>query len=225
MTDQTRVLAIIGSPRSAGSSNSESLASYLLERLGERGCETNILRVRKALGSEDAFEGLCSEISAADLVVFASPLYNDSLPGQAVELLERIASRRPADASGPRMSAIVNSGFPEPEHVEPALAIYERFAKETGFGWVGGLGIGAGEALGGKPLAEVGGQARNMRAALDIAARAFAAGQPVPAEATAILSKPPMPTWLYTLMGNWGWRVQAKRNRVRTSLTHRPHRQ
>jgi len=158
-------------------------------------------------------------------VVFASPLYNDSLPAPVVELLERIALRRPTDASGPRMSAIVNCGFPEPEHVEPALAICERFAKETGFAWVGGLGITCGEALGGKPLAEVGGQARNMRAALDAAARAFAAGHPVPTEATEILSKPPMPAWLYTLGGNWGWKWRARHNGVKTPLTHRPHSQ
>ena len=64
-----------------------------------------------------------------------------------------------------------------------------------------------------------------MRAALDLVARASAAGQPVPAEATELLSKFPMPAWLYALGGNWGWRRQAKRNRVKTPLTHRPHSQ
>jgi len=128
------------------------------------------------------------------------------------KLCESVLVSRPDNSPTPARPFSA-CGFPEPEHLEPALAIYERFAKETGFEWVGGgVSISGGESLHGKPLAEAGGQARHMRAALDMAARAFAAGQPVPA-------------WLYALGGNWGWRRQARRNRVKTPLTHRPHSQ
>ena len=82
-------------------------------------------------------------------------------------------------------------------------------AWETGFEWVGGVSISGGESLHGKPLVEARGQARHMRAAIDNLALAFAAGQPVPA-------------WLYALGGNWGWKRQARRNRVKTPLTRRP---
>ena len=50
---------------------------------------------------------------------------------------------------------------------------------------------------------------RNVVRALDLAADTMAEGRPVPAEAVALMAKPMMPAWVYTLAGNWGWKRRA----------------
>jgi len=69
--------------------------------------------------------------------------------------------------------------------------------------------LGAGEALNAEPLATRSGMVRNVVRALDLAADTMAEGRPVPAEAVALMAKPMMPAWVYTLAGNWGWKRRA----------------
>jgi hypothetical protein len=53
-------------------------------------------------------------------------------------------------------------------------------------------------------------------------ADALAAGSTAPTEAIALLARPMMPLRVYTFMGDLGWRMQARRNRVVTHLRARP---
>ena len=158
------------------------------------------------------------------IVILAFPLYVDGLPYLVTQALEQIAARRDneTDIQRPLFLAISNCGFPEAAHNATALAICRQFADEAGFAWAGGLALGQGGALAGRPLAEVGGMAHNVVAALDLAAAALAAGQPAPEEAVALMARPFIPARAYMLMGDLGWLMQARQNRVVTRLAARP---
>ena len=137
----------------------------------------------------------------------------DTLPHLVTAALERIAAHRQAvtAVSQPLFLAIANCGFPEAEHNQVALAICQQFADEARFRWVGGLARGAGQPLGGHKLEEAGGMARDAIAALNLAAEALAAAQPIPEEAVAQMARPMIPPRLYTAMGEFGWRRAAWR--------------
>ena len=109
-----------------------------------------------------------------------------------------------------------------PSTTRPALAICEQFAAAAGFRWAGGLALGEGGAINGQPLAKAGGMVHNVVAALDLAAAALAEGEPVPAEAIALMARPFIPASAYMLMGDLGWLMQARRNRALTRLAARP---
>jgi len=167
---------------------------------------------------------LLQAVEGADLVILAFPLYVDSLPYLATEALERIAASRQAQPSpGPAaFLAIANCGFPEAAHNAAALTICRQFADAAGFAWAGGLALGEGGAIAGRPLAQAGGMVRNVVAALDLVAAAVAEGKPAPEEAVARMARPFIPARAYMLMGDLGWLMQARRNRVLTRLGARP---
>jgi len=64
---------------------------------------------------------------------------------------------------------------------------------------------------------------RNVVRALDLAADALAEGRPVPAEAVALMAKPMMPAWAYTVLCNWGWKRRARQYGVERHLSERPY--
>lgn len=121
------------------------------------------------------------------------------------------------------MLAICQSGFPEAHQNQTALAICRCFSREAGFTWAGGLALGGGGAINGQPLEKLGGMMRNVRKALDLAAGALAAGSPVPEEACALIRKPLVPGWIYLLMGNLMWKMQARKNGSSKKMNDRPY--
>ncbi|MDH7474888.1 MAG: NAD(P)H-dependent oxidoreductase [Anaerolineae bacterium] len=206
-----KALLLVGSPR-LGRSASETLGGYLLEQLAVRGAETEKQYIYPALKSGEKLDALISAVARANLVILAAPLYVDSLPAAVIKFLETLAQRLGAyeRPDGQQFLAISNCGFPEAHHNNLALEIYRRFAYEVGFAWAGGMAMGAGEAIKGRPLAESGGMARNVIAAFDLAAAALIEGKPVPQEAQDLIARPLMPAWLYRFMGNLGWYLQAR---------------
>ncbi len=224
MTTPQTALLLIGSAKPPGQSTSEALASYLAGRLQAYGTATTTMHVARSLRTPARTGELLQAVDRADLFVLAFPLYVDSLPTLVTQALERIAAQR--QAGPPRGAApflaIANCGFPEAHHNATALAICRQFAAAAGFTWAGGLALGAGGAVSGRPLSEAGGMVRHVAAALDQAATALAAGQPVPAEAVALMSRPLMSPRLYTLMGDMGWRLQARQHGALRRLGDRP---
>jgi hypothetical protein len=108
--------------------------------------------------------------------------------------------------------AISNSGFPKANHNSIALAVCRIFAKQVGFTWAGGLAMGGGGMISGRPLAEVGGAIRNQIKALEIAADAVAKGEPIPEKAVSLMAKLGIPHWMYIWMGNRSWKKEAKQH-------------
>lgn len=156
----------------------------------------------------------------------AAPLYVDSLPSGVTRLFEILAAEHSGKdwLGGKQFVALINCGFPEARQCETAVAICRCFARETGMEWAGGLSLGGGEAIGGKKLSEAGGVAGNARKALDMAAEALAVGRPVPGGAVSLMAAPAVSTWLFTLMGDFGWRLKARRHGTGSRLKDRPHR-
>jgi multimeric flavodoxin WrbA len=224
MTDRPHALLLIGSAKKPRST-SESLGSYLMTRLGERGCDTESLSVHRSHRSRDGLEALLDAVDRCDLLVLAFPLYVDSLPALLTRTLEMIASRRGGRQHDrrQRLVAIVNNGFPEAEQNEVALRICRRFASETGFEWAGGLALGGGEAINGRPLTHVKGMARNVISSLDLAAGALAAGEPVPERAVRLMAKRIIWSRIYTWLGTRGWKRRAATHGVAGLLDGRPY--
>jgi multimeric flavodoxin WrbA len=218
-------LILTGSPKGRKSA-SFMLASKLAEGLRERGVAVSDGFVHHELRSEEGTARLLDAVGSSDLVVFSFPLYVDSLPAPLTRLLELIAERRTSVASAgtPRLAVIVQCGFPESHQCDTAVGICRIFAERTGMRWAGALAMGMGGSLG-EDFRKVPRGGRNILEALDLAAKSLAAGGGIPGEAAALFARPLMPRWMYTLVGNLGWRMQMRKNKTLRPLTHRPYSQ
>jgi hypothetical protein len=240
-------LLLVGSPKK-GTSTSESLGTHLLDRLARHAIPARIVRLHRVLSSAEAWEDVLAAIETTDLVILAAPLYVDSLPSHVIAALERITARRqgaedrPSDdahasagdvgearfafsriLNRPRFVCIVNCGFPEARHNETAIRICRQFAREAGFDWAGGLALGGGEMIAGKPLVKMGGMVRRVVAALDLAAEALATGDAVPDQAVTLMAKPLISPRLFVLAGAFVWRMGARRYGAQRRLKARPY--
>jgi hypothetical protein len=224
MSTKKRVLLLVGSAKQPHST-SESLGTYLIEKLQGNGFETETLFIHKSINAEDRRDKLLAGANDADIIVMAFPLYVDCLPYLVIRTMELIAKNREEKANPREQSllCIVNSGFPEAHQNDTAIAICRKFAQETGFKWAGGLALGGGEAIKGRPLLEVKGMARNAIKSLDLAADSLAGGKPVSQKAIQIMAKPFIPKWIYILLGGMRWNKEAKRHGVHKKLSDRPY--
>lgn len=216
-----RALLLVGSPR-GDASVSGAIAAHLEGLLEDQGISVATARLGSRLREDPALRGLSSSLEEADLVVLATPLYVDSLPAPVTAMLEILARRAAAAARRPLFLAIVNCGFPEAVHTDTALAICRAFAQRANLDWLGGLGIGGGGMLAGKPLAELGGRARFVTHALELTADAVARGLGVPDEAQRLVRRLPIPRWLYRVAADWGFRRDARRHGSAGRLGERP---
>lgn len=223
-TPVRRAALMVGSPRTK-KSTSASLGGYLFEQLKARGVETQTIQIYTSLYSQKRMSAMLEAIESSDLVVLAFPLYVDSLPAPVIAALERIAAHRHENPGSTRFAAIANCGFPGANHNDTALTICSQFARQNGFEWMGGLSLGAGEGIvHGVPLNELDGRAIPLKGALDLAAEALAAGNPIPQTAKDLLAKPIIPAWMYTLTGRFGWRQAAKQYGMEKELKRQPYR-
>lgn len=217
-------LLLVGSPKPRNST-SETLGDYLLVQLKQKGLETKKILVNQELKSPGGSDKLISAVNECDILILSCPLYVDSAPATVTKALEIIAEQRRKKIQ-PRqqfMLALSNSGFPEAHHNETAISIYRCFAKEAGFNWVGGLALGGGGTINGRPLTELGGLVKNVTKSLDLAAGALLEGIPLPEEAVNLTAKPLIPNWLYLLVAQLGWRFQAKEHGAFSKLNARPY--
>lgn len=226
MGNKKHILLMAGSPRKK-LSNSTSLGLYLLDRLREKGCETSTVFITKALKKKSRIKEMLELADKADVLVFTNPLYVDCLPAPVIRAIELIAEHRTKQKSRKkqRLAAILNCGFPESVHNEIACAIYRQFAAETGYDWSGCLQLGGGEIINKQPLAEAGRMLNNARKALDLTAIALSEDKMVPDEASELMAKQVIPTWLYHIIGNHGFKRIAKKNGVADKLRDKPYKE
>jgi len=217
-----RAMLLIGSPRGM-ISNSYSLGSYLIGRLENRGLKTSTWFTSEVLRSEGRTEQFLKELDDADLLVMAFPLYVDSLPAMNIRLMGIIADRSTDSDERKGFVAMINSGFPEAGQNETALAICHQFSLEANMEWLGGLAMGGGMAIGGRPLKDLGGMARNIVKALDTAASDLARGKRVSVQARWRMGLPIAPKFLFIRMGNRMWKKLAKENGVENDLENTPY--
>jgi len=218
-------LILIGSPKGRNSA-SYVLGSMLAGYLQKHGATVSEEMVHHGIRSKDGTDRLLDAVDASDLVVFAFPLYVDSLPAPLTCLLERIAERRAliVPTRAPRLAALVQCGFPESHQCDTAVGICRVFAERTGMRWAGALAMGMGGSLGGD-LKKLPGGGKNIFRALDMASESLAVGGDIPPEAVGLFAKPLMPRWMYTAFGNLGWHMQMRKNKTRRPMTYRPYAQ
>jgi NAD(P)H-dependent FMN reductase len=216
-------LLLVGSPRGKASV-SAAIAAHLAALLAERGLTAATQSIYKCLRKDRALGSLSAAVRTADVVVLATPLYVDSLPAPVTEALEILARQAVTGGSHrPRFMAMVNCGFPEAVHTDTALAICRRFGEQASLDWIGGLAIGGGGMLAGRPLAKLGGRARPVTRALALTADAIAQGRIVPDEAQRLVRTLAVPAWLYRFLADWGFRQDAKKHGARARIGERPY--
>ena len=231
-----QALLIVGSPKTSSASTSSVLGSYLLERLGGRGWETESLTLRASLSREEGEAALLASVDRAGLILLVFPLYADALPYLVTRPSPRFQpiDERSARPPPQRLVAIVNSGFPETHQNAVALAICQEFAAQSGMRWAGGLALGGGGIVGEQPLTAAkrsGPPVKHVIEALDLTAAALAEGRPVPAQAVTLMAKNPfalMPfalwRWIYIRFGGKGFEKEAAKNGVsRDRLLDQPY--
>jgi hypothetical protein len=214
-----RAVILVGSAKPAGTSTSESLSRDLGAALEHGGAGVAIVPV-VTTKTEAGMANLAAQVEAADVFVLVSPLYVDSLPYLVTRVLEAFAPRAPG-AGRCAFASIVNCGFPEPVHCRTAIDIARVFARRAGFEWAGGLALGEGGMIDGR-LEALGALGRHVRRALDLAAVALLEERAIPVEAVKLMARPLVPARLYTLVGDYGWKRQARRNGVGRQLRARP---
>lgn len=217
-----RAALLIGSPKAKGTSASETLARSLQTRLERLGVASELHFVHELVHDDDAARKKARAIAAAELFVLVSPLYVDAFPSLTTHALELVAEAR---AKGPALHAsfatIVNSGFPEPEHIRTALRIARHFADEAGYVWGGGLPIGGGGVVTSQSkLDEPHGPIAHIVRALDAMAPALATTAKLPREAIDGVTAHGIPESMYRVMGDLGWRYQAWKNGVPQAALH-----
>ncbi|NEQ43368.1 MAG: hypothetical protein F6K00_07320 [Leptolyngbya sp. SIOISBB] len=232
-----RALLIVGSPKVKSPSTSSVLGGYVLNQLEQQGWDIEALTLRrKYLGGKSQSEFLLS-VDQADLILLAFPLYVDSLPFLMMKALEVMAKHLSThhQETPKRLCSIVNNGFPEAHHNALALSICQRFAVDSDMIWLGGLAVGAGEALvRGQPLNETqrhGPPVKHVIQALDMTSQALASGQMMPDEAGKLVAKSPIPfvpfsiwRWLFIKAASHYWRQKATANQVDlTTLSAQPY--
>lgn len=224
MSEFKQAILLIGSPK-LKESTSESLGTYLLKQLEKQGFITSMLHVYKCLKNEDGVLTLLQETDEADLIIFASPLYADSLPAHIIKALEIMFNHRKETLYIKRQDfiAIINCGFPEAEQNDAAIKLCRMFARRVGLNWRGSFAIGMGGIINGNSLDKRRILNRNIRRAFRKASPFLANGETVPKEIRALASKQMLPTSMYVMGGNLNWKRQANKLGTRKELDRKPY--
>jgi multimeric flavodoxin WrbA len=230
MINNKKAILLIGSPKGKNSS-SASLGGYLLTKIEEYNISTEKVYLHSEINTEAKGILFLEKIEEADFIILAAPLYIDTLPAKVIKALSLIAENRKklnidnfGSVKAKSFTAVVNCGFPEAEQNKTALKVYEQFAEEADFKYLGGIAIGMGGAISSKSLSELRGMAKDLIKGLDQAADDIVRNHRLSASVIEKTSKPLFSQkWLYTLLGNFNWRFQAFQNGVYRKLNDRPY--
>ena len=228
MSQPRNVLLLIGSPRGERS-NSHAIGKFLVDKLEEKGLVSEEAFATRSVNTREGTEKLLKSVDNADIIVLATPLYVDSFPSPTIKALELIHEHRKAvlPTKSQLLVAIMNSGFPEKEHMDIAFKIIRNFAQASNFKWGGGIRVGWGMALNSEPLNEKKGMTRKLTRGLSLASINLSTGQPISEEAEDLASTLFVPLFLAKTMtrlfGNRDWNKQAKENNANAKMYDRPY--
>ena len=105
--------------------------------------EKEYLRLRTPADRERILRAL----ETAGKVVFAVPLYVDSVPSHVLQFLKEMETFCRENGLRLKVYAIANNGFIEGKQNEPLMQVMENFCARSGLEWCGGVGIGGGVML------------------------------------------------------------------------------
>ena len=92
-------------------------------------------------------ERILQTLKTAGKVVFAVPLYVDSLPSHMLPFLKEMEAFCRENSLRLKVYVIANNGFIEGRQNEPLMQVMENFCTRSGLDWCGGIGIGGGVML------------------------------------------------------------------------------
>lgn len=215
MKAEKRALLLIGSPKHEHVSSCVSLATLLGDELHKNSVITSRLLIVSLIKSKEGIDKMITAINNADIIIFLSPLYVDSIPYLVIKAMESIRATRNKIMSQKYLAAISLCGFPEAHQNDTAIHIYRCFALELDFKWLGGLSLGMGPAIvhGRQMLGPIGAYYR-MRRAIKTTAFALSRFKPIPKKAIETIAKPFVPSYLYIFMAVVRSKIIGVKNRA-----------
>ena len=152
--------------------------------------------------------GLVHSLEEAETIVLGMPLYVDGLPAQTIRLFETF--RKEYTGGTARIYLLANMGLYESRQLRNLFSAVKQWCDRMGFDYCGGLGISAGELIGG--LMNRGsyekGATKNVAKGISRLAEAVNIG----AFTEDIFAEPFMfPRWLYVFIANSNWNKIAKK--------------
>ena len=198
-----KIMLIDGSPK-VSKSNSEYFLNILSDFIESKDI------VKYKLSKKVDYEDIIKEINTIDTLVFAFPLYVDSLPSHVLEFLIMLEENFKDNLKGVNVYVIANCGFYEGKQNKIALNIMKCWCKKMNIKWAQGIGIGAGEMMGGLRNVPMGkGPNTNLGLALDNLAKNINENK----SGDDIFTTPSMfPRFAFRLAANRFWISKANRN-------------
>ena len=101
-----------------------------------------------SLKSVSAYNAVLERFASIDTLVFATPVYVDSIPSTTLEYLQKLEKHIAGNEYKFNVYAITNCGFYEGHQCQFALKTYQLWCERAGVNFLGGIGIGSGVMLG-----------------------------------------------------------------------------
>lgn len=195
---------INGSPRGK-KSNSEILINYLYSLLEGH-------KINKYYSFFNKIDSeIKSEIHNTDALIFAFPLYVDSIPSSLLDILVKFEEEKIIDPKI-KIYCIVNNGFFEGKQNQLAILQMKNWCKKIGAEWGQGVGIGAGEILSYLEKVPLGkGPLKNLGKALNQLSNNIKTLN----SDNEIYINPNWSRLLYWIQGTISWIIKARKNKLK----------
>ena len=197
-----RIVLLNGSMRNRNG-NSAKLADQLQERL-----KTDTERVDLKEWLND-LPGLVKRLEDAPVIVLCVPLYVDGLPSLVIRLLETF--EKEYSGKPKKIYTLANMGLYESSQLVNLFSAVTQWSRKMCFEYCGGLGVSAGELIGGlmemMPFGK--GPIRRASEGMDLLARAIDSGS----RTYDFYAEPKgFPKWLFIQIANRSWEMNARKN-------------
>lgn len=199
-----RMVLLNGSMRNRDG-NSAKLAKQLAARLDKEVEFTDLKDWLKDL------PGLVKKLEDAPAIVLCIPLYVDGLPSQVIRLMETF--REEYKGGRKKIYVLANMGLYESSQLVNLFSAVTQWSRKMGFEYCGGLGVSAGELIGGlmemMPFGK--GPIRKSSEGMELLARAINSES----RTYDIYAEPKgFPKWLFIKIANVNWDRTAKKNGI-----------
>ena len=155
-------------------------------------------------------ENIFQSLLAADSLIIVFPLFYYALPGLLVRFLEDYSVYATAKPHNASVYAVINCGFPEPEHNHHAAHMIKCFSDEMHLEWRFALEIGCGPML--KSTRSVPMKSflkKELYQGIQMITNDIKT--PHASAPANILAKPKFPSWLYRFTGTLNWKQEASK--------------
>lgn len=157
----------------------------------------------------DKEEELIKNLSSTGELVLGMPLYVDGIPSPVLRIMERMEQEK--YSAKKEVYVVVNNGLYESVQNRNLLSMARLWCERSGYGYGGGVAIGAGEMIGMtlKPSGSNGGPAKLAEEGIKKLAEAINSSKEIEdiyADAYRF------PRFLYMLAANMGWPKAGKNN-------------